>query len=121
MTEYARAKAAAHRPPPPSEQRARITRQKRTRMNADAVYLATRDIYLEQNPECARPGCRHQATTVHHIVKGIAGRARSLLNQNTWLGVCGIQCHEEVECMTPEQQIKLKQKTIRETIERLRR
>lgn len=39
----------------------------------------------------------------------------------TVLAVCSIEHHDQLERMTVEQQIKLKQKMVRETIERLRR
>jgi hypothetical protein len=76
-----------------------------------------RDIYLEENPSCVR--CGRRARQVHHIAGGTAGRAASLLNSDTWLGVCSSECHEAVDRMTIEAQIRLKQKKVRETIKRL--
>lgn len=99
----------------------RVSRQRRERMDRDAEYLAVRDVYLESNPVCSRPGCGRAAVSVHHIVRGTAGRSRSLLNADTYLGVCSDECHDAIEKMTPDAQIKLKQRTVRATIERLRR
>lgn len=108
-------------PPPQSEKKKRrITRQRRERLDRDAEYLAMRDIYLEENPKCVRPKCGKRANQVHHIVRGTAGKVRSLLNSDSWLGVCSSECHDAVEKMTPDAQIKLKQRTVRATIERLR-
>jgi hypothetical protein len=77
-------------PMPKSRPKQRISRQRRKTMNATAEYNAMRDIYLKENPNCCM--CVSPATQVHHIVSGTAGRARSLLNPNTWLGVCA-DCH----------------------------
>ena len=106
------------KPPAPSQPKpARVTRQRRERLNRDAEYLVLRDIYLEENPCCVI--CPTDATEVHHICRGIY-RHRSLLNQDSWLGVCH-DCHEHVESMTVPQQIKLKLFTVKKTIERLRK
>jgi|GEM_PF-4651452 len=109
-----------YQPTPPAQKgRRKITRQRRKRLDRDAEYLVLRDIYLEENPVCAM--CASwPSSQVHHVVRGTAGRARSLLNSDTWLGVCA-NCHDEVEKLTPAAQIKLKQKCVKETIERLRR
>lgn len=95
----------------------RITRQRRARMDRDAEYLALEDIYLEENPSCVN--CPDYAKQVHHICRGPAGRAASLLNQDTWLGVCGDVCHAEVDALPLEDQIRMKQFQVLETINRL--
>ncbi len=107
-------------PVTPSEQPkpARVTRQRRKRLNRDAEYLVLRDIYLEQNPKCVL--CGKPADQVHHIVGGTAGRARSLLNSDTWLGVCGI-CHDIISSMSPLAQSVVKAEEVKETIKRLRK
>lgn len=109
-------------PPPKAEKPKgrRVTRQRRERLNRDAEYLVLRDIYLQQNPLCVFRACGRPASEVHHVVRGTAGRSRSLLNSDTYLGVCH-EHHDAIEKLTPEQQIKLKQRTVRQTIERLRR
>lgn len=98
---------------------ARVTRQRRDRLNRDAEYLVIHDIYLEENKTCVL--CGQRATQIHHIVRGTAGKARSLLNPNTWLEVCSQECHDKVEKLSPEQQIRLKQRKVREAIVRLRK
>lgn len=97
-----------------------ITRQRRDRLNRDAEYLVLRDIFLEENPRCARPRCGGIASQLHHIVGGTAGRARSLLNSDSWLGVCSDDCHRYVETMGIDPQIILKQQAVKDTILRLR-
>lgn len=97
----------------------KISRQKRERMKEDKEYLAMRDIYLEQNPACVN--CGKPANQIHHIVKGTAGKARSLLNSDTWLAVCGTECHEAVDALPIAVQISLKQRGVSSTIERLRK
>ena len=99
-----------------SEKKQRTSRQRRERQKRDAEYLVLRDIYLEENPRCAV--CEGKAVEVHHIVCGVAGRARSLLNSDTWLGVCS-KCHEEVEGLHWLTQVELKQVAIKETVLRL--
>lgn len=97
----------------------RVTRQRRERLNRDAEYLALRDIYLEENPECVQ--CGKPATQVHHIVGGVAGRARSLLNSDTWLGVCSTECYETIASISWLGQSAIKAVMVKKTIERLRR
>jgi hypothetical protein len=107
------------KPPVPSEKpRQPISRQKRKTMDGKAVYNTLRDIWLEQNPDCAI--CQGPATEVHHIVSGTAGRARSLLNQNTWLSVCR-PCHEQAEGAPYEIELMAKIKDVLNTIWRLRK
>ncbi len=119
MTEYARKRAANRKPPTPAKKpKQRISRQRRKRMDRDAEYLALRDIYLEQNPDCVC--CGKPATQVHHIVGGTAGRARSLLNSDTWLAACSIECHKELADLSKDMQCQLKCDNIEDTIARLR-
>jgi hypothetical protein len=108
-------------PMPKSRPKQRISRQRRKTMNATAEYNAVRDIYLEQNPHCSNPGCSFFATQVHHIVGGTAGRARSLRNPDTWLGVCSEHCHNEVASQPVMVQAALKALMITKTIDRLRK
>lgn len=96
-----------------------ISRQKRRKLNRDQEYLAMQAIYLEENTACAN--CGNRATQVHHIVCGTAGRARSLLNVDTWLGVCDVQCHEAIEAMSVAQQVAVKQAVVAREVERLRK
>lgn len=120
MTAY-RIDPSLRKPPRPEDVKpkpARISRQKIKRMTSTAEYNALRDIYLEQNPECAI--CGRASNQLHHICRGVH-RAGSLRNTDTVLAVCSIEHHDQLERMTVEQQIKLKQKMVRETIERLRR
>ncbi len=122
MNEYARKRHESRKPPvvdPDKPRPSRVTRQRRARLNRDAEYNAFRDLYLEQNPCCVL--CDKPATQVHHIVGGVAGRGRSLLNPDTWLGVCGTECHELIEAQSKAVQVSLKQTAVRETIERLRK
>jgi hypothetical protein len=102
----------------PERVKRRTSRQKRERQTRDEEYLALRDIYLEENPTCVN--CALQASEVHHIISGTAGRARSLLNPNTWLGVCN-GCHRLVEKMSVLRQFTLKCEDVCRTIERLRK
>lgn len=113
----------ARKPPQaaPDKPKRRVSRQRRERMDRDAEYLALKDMYLAENPECTFASCVVPATQIHHIVRGTAGRARSLLNTNTWLGVCGGECHDALERLPVEIQIAIKQNSVRLTIERLRR
>jgi hypothetical protein len=105
--------------PQPKKLKQRISRQRRKRLDRDAIYLALRDIYLEENPTCMIGICQSPATEVHHICSGTAGRAASLLNQDTWLGVCH-DCHDWIESKPIWQQIEFKIEAVRETIRRLR-
>ena len=111
-----------HQSPPPAvekPQRQGWSRQRHKNMPENELYLRLREIYLAENPYCAK--CGRPANQVHHIVRGTAGKARSRLNSDTWLGACSIECHDAIEKMTWEQQTKLKQKRIKETIVRLRK
>ncbi len=101
-----------------SPKRPALTRQRRERLSKDATYLVLRDLYLESNPFCVR--CGKKSTQVHHVCRG-QFRAQSLLNTDTWLGVCGSECHDAVEKLPIEKQVALKQRTVRLTIERLRK
>ena len=75
---------------PDEKKKPRYTRQRAERMKEDAVYLAIRDTFLENNPICAEPGCGKPATRYHHIANG-ANRALSLTN--TDLGMAGCDEH----------------------------
>jgi hypothetical protein len=100
----------------PERVKRRTSRQKRQRQTRDEEYLALRDMYLAENPNC---WCGYPATEVHHIVRGTAGRSRSLLNTNTFLGVCR-DCHGRMEQLPWVDQVAIKQATIIQTVERLR-
>jgi 5-methylcytosine-specific restriction endonuclease McrA len=102
--------------PPEKRPKQRISRQRRKTMDRTAEYNAMRDIYLEENPRCYM--CHREATQVHHIVRGTAGRARSLRNTNAWLGLCQ-NCHEIIPRYSLQLQSLMKQDEVRETIERL--
>lgn len=104
-------------PAPAPKKRPRLTRQRRKRMNEDEVYLAIRDEWLLCNPYCAR--CGKQAWSIHHILRG-SNRQRALLNSDTWLGCCSDECHDAIEKLSVDNQIKLKCRQVRETIRRLR-
>lgn len=104
-------------PPEAQDKPARISRQKKKRMTEEQEYLAIRDTYLAENPSCVK--CGQTSTQVHHMVRGTAGKAVSRLNPNTFLEVCD-KCHDKVERMKPEAQLKLKQRKVRETVIRLR-
>jgi hypothetical protein len=107
---------------PPAEQPKKlkrpISRQRMARMDRDAIYNAIRDVYLLENQKCAI--CPTDATEVHHIASGTAGRSRSLLNPNAWLGLCR-KCHECIPAYSIAEQIKLKQFDVKFNIERLRK
>lgn len=107
-------------PAPPARTSKPITRRKRKNLTSNEVYLAVRDIYLENNPTCDYPDCELPANQIHHICRGVF-RAASLLNTNTFLGACGTEHHDLIERMPIVEQIRLKQKSVRETIDRLRR
>lgn len=104
-------------PPKVDKSRKRLSRQRRDRLTTDEEYNALRDIYLEQNPACEM--CGKPATEVHHIVCGTAGRAASLLNSNTWLGVCEA-CHRKCESLNWRTQMMQKLRSVRKTIEFLK-
>lgn len=95
----------------------RLTKQRRKRLARDEEYRALAAIYLEENPQCVL--CGGVATQVHHVCSGSAGRAASLLNSDTWLGVCA-NCHASVEGYPKRLQRLLKQDQVREAMERLR-
>jgi 5-methylcytosine-specific restriction endonuclease McrA len=106
------------RPPVPQEKPKRpISRQKLKTMDRTAIYNAIRDVYLEENPACC--SCGLPSSEVHHICRGV-NRGRSLLNVDTWLGLCG-ECHRQMDNATHEAQVRLKERAIRYAIERLRR
>jgi hypothetical protein len=105
-------------PAPPEKPKQRISRQRRKRLDKDAEYRAIRDVYLEENSQCAN--CFADATEVHHIICGVAGRAASLLNTNTWLGLCH-ECHGDLQGASVLQQYRIKIDDIGRTIERLRK
>lgn len=72
---------------------ARVSRQRRERLNRDAEYNVTSDIFKEQNPECFYCGKKYepeapQGLQTDHIVSGTAGRAATLLNAETWNNGC---------------------------------
>ena len=102
--------------PPAKKPKQRISRQRRKRLDRDAEYNAMRDIYLEENPECF--ACFDDATQVHHICSGVAGRAASLLNPDTWLPCCQ-NCHDKLEGTELYKQIIMKKKFAGDTINRL--
>jgi 5-methylcytosine-specific restriction endonuclease McrA len=101
----------------PERKTPRISRQKKQRMTKDQEYLRLRDIYLDENPACC--SCGIPASEVHHICRGV-NRGRSLLNVDTWLGLCR-DCHGKMDNATFEAQVRLKERAIRYTIERLRK
>ena len=90
-----------------------LSRRKRSRMTLDDIYNAMSDIYLECNPECAV--CGGKANQTHHICRGDAGRAATLLNSDTWLPLCG-ECHEMVDGMKVARQIRHKQQYVAKRI-----
>ncbi len=94
-----------------------ITRQKLKRMDDNEIYLGMRDVYLQENPVCVR--CPNRAIEVHHVIRGV-NRSKSLLNPDTWLGVCSA-CHDRVERLPWRKQMQLKQRKIEETMLRLRK
>jgi 5-methylcytosine-specific restriction endonuclease McrA len=102
---------------PPQKPKRPLSRQKLKTMDRTAVYNAIRDVYLEENPKCCSCGCA--ACEVHHICRG-ANRGRSLLNVDTWLGLCG-DCHRQMDNTTLEAQIRLKLSAVRYAIGRLRK
>lgn len=63
----------------------RISRQRRKRLDKDAEYLATRDIHLENNPDC--PECGRPATRFHHFCNA-ADKGTSLTNTDMGMGGC---------------------------------
>jgi len=103
--------------PQPKKPKQRISRQRRKRLDKDAEYLAIRDVYLEENPACC--SCGSIASEVHHICRG-ANRGRSLLNTDTWLGLCG-DCHRQMDKLAIAAQVRLKESAVRYAIERLRK
>jgi ferredoxin len=103
----------------PERVKRRTSRQKRERQCKEDEYLGLQSIYLEENPYCVL--CGGPANQLHHIVKGVAGRSRSLLNTDTCIGVCSTECHDRVDGMSWQKQVYLKQKMIRATVERLRK
>lgn len=107
------------KPPAASETKAkptRISKQKRERMNRDQEYNACCEIYKDENQACIRCGMSLPLQT-HHIVGGVAGRAASLLNFDTWANVCS-DCHEKQWPL--EEQVVAKVLHVVRTIERLR-
>lgn len=94
----------------------RLTKQRRKRMSRDEEYRTLAEIYLVENPQCVL--CGGVASQVHHVCSGIAGRAASLLNSDTWLGVCA-NCHTTIEHYPKRIQRLLKQDQVREAMERL--
>jgi len=88
-------------------------------MNEDQEYLALRDIFLEANPACVQCG-KTPANQIHHICRGV-NRRRSLLNSDTWLGVCSTACHEALAALPVAVQVTIKQRSVKGTVERLRK
>lgn len=108
------------KPPVPSTRpKQLINRVKRARMDRDAEYNATSDIYKEENPICLRCGepCEPQYLQTDHIVNGVAGRDASLLNPDTWVNQHA-DCHEKQWGQAEKTAAKVKH--VLATIERLR-
>lgn len=114
-----------HKTPPAAQKRGKgrkvPSKQQLILKGEEAAYSTLRAVYLEENQKCTRPGCIKDATQIHHVVSGTAGKARSRLNQDTWLGVCSDECHNAIAGLPPELQIIIKQHSVARTIERLRR
>lgn len=110
-------------PPPRTSRKPVVSRQKRARLDANARYLADHDEFLEHNPVCAAhlagwAGCPSRpANQVHHICRGIH-RAKTLLNQNTWLQACSTECHDWLEKLPVAVQQQIKHLTTDAAIER---
>lgn len=110
-----------YQPPPQGKGRKVPTKQQLVLKGEEAAYTTLRAVYLEENPICTRPGCMKDANQIHHIVRGTAGKARSRLNSDTWLGVCSDECHGFIDSLHPDLQKALKEMSVRATIERLRK
>lgn len=105
-------------PPAEKEKKShRLRRRTAKRRTADDEYNALRDIYLRENPDCAVCTCR--AVQIHHIVRGNAGRAASLCNPLTWIGVCD-NCHDLMHSTSVAYQEAILFGQIGRTINRLR-
>lgn len=107
-------------PPPAPPAAPRTSRKKLDKQTINETYLTLKQIYLKENPKCTRPDCLHDAVFIHHVCRGNY-RKGSLLNTDTWLGVCSDECHDVIEKLHYTLQRMLKQDCVRETIERLRR
>jgi hypothetical protein len=111
--------ASIRKTPEPATKKAKTSRKKLSKQTQNETYLTLKQLYLQENPKCARPGCLHNAQFIHHVCRGTA-RGGSLLNTDTWLGVCSDECHDYIERLHYSLQSMLKQDCVRETIERLR-
>lgn len=86
------------------------------RAKANREYAKIRAVYLRENPECG--WCCNKASEIHHLCSG-GSRAKSLVNSDTWLGLCG-QCHEELQAAPIVSQVYVKVRQVIATINRLR-
>ena len=86
------------------------------RAAANKEYAKIREVYLRENPCCAC--CIREATEIHHLCSG-GSRAKSLVNSDTWRGVCE-RCHPLIQHAKTEEQVAIKVENILRTINRLR-
>lgn len=87
------------------------------RAKKDREYKKVREVYLRENPVCARcRGC--PAVEIHHICSG-GSRAKSLANTETWLGLCHF-CHGYLQSSPIKTQVRDKLDFVLATINRLR-
>lgn len=77
-----------------SEKKPRYTRQRAERLSKDATYREVAAIYKSENPYCFFCGEETPALQTDHLCSGVAGRASSLLDFETWINQCP-RCHEK--------------------------
>lgn len=86
------------------------------RAAANKEYSKVREVYLRENPECCY--CRLPATEIHHLCSG-GSRAKSLVNSDTWMGLCN-SCHLAIQQGPILEQVATKVEHVLRTICRLR-
>lgn len=101
----------------PLKRKSPLRRVSPKRAAANREYKKIREVYLRENPVCARcRGC--PAVEIHHICSG-GSRAKSLANTETWLGLCHF-CHGFLQTSTTKTQVRHKLEMVVMTINRLR-
>lgn len=92
---------------PEERKKPRLTKQRRERMSDDQTYNQVAAIYKAEHPYCMFCGEESANLATDHICRGVAGRASSLLDFDTWINQCP-QCHEKSQAVEVKVLAKLR-------------